>query len=120
MAKTIQRQTHVIDATDQSLGRLASQIATLLRGKNKPSFEAHLDCGDAVFVQNVKYMKLTGKKLDQKVYHRSTLYPGGIRTTSAKDLMENDPAKMLRMSVRLMLPETRLRTGQLKRLTIES
>lgn len=118
--KNIERHTHVIDATDQAMGRLATQIAGLLRGKHKPSFEQHIDSGDIVVVKNVKYMKLSGKKLDQKVYHRSTLYPGGIRTTSAKELMENDPGKMLKMSVRLMLPETRLRTDQLKRLKIES
>ncbi len=84
--KNIERHTHVIDATDQAMGRLASEIAGLLRGKHKPSFEQHIDSGDIVVVKNVKYMKLSGKKLDQKVYHRSTLHPGGIRTTSAKEL----------------------------------
>jgi large subunit ribosomal protein L13 len=114
-----QRATHIIDATDRPMGRLASEIAVLLRGKHKTSFEPHLDSGDIVLVKNVKYMKLTGKKMEQKVYHRSTLYPGGIRTTQAKELMEKDPAKLLKMSVRLMLPETTHRANQLKRLTFE-
>src|SRR5690606_26125387 len=84
--KNIVRETHIIDATDRPVGRLASEIATLLRGKHKTSFEPHIDGGDIVVVKNAKYMRLSGKKMEQKLYHRSTRYPGGIRTTQAKDL----------------------------------
>ena len=115
----IKREEHTIDATGRPLGRLASDIAVLLRGKNKPSFQPHTDCGDIVRVQNVGALILTGKKTEQKVYHRYTGYPGGIRTTQAKDLLENEPAKMLRMSVRLMLPDVKFRAEMLKRLIIE-
>lgn len=115
----IKRSTHTIDATGKPVGRLASEIAILLRGKNKPSFTPHLDEGDAVHVKHVNAMVFTGKKLDQKLYHRSTRYPGGIRTRSAKELMEQRPEDVLRMAVEHMLPATKLRNGQMKRLTIE-
>lgn len=112
-------EEHTIDATDQSVGRLASQIAVLLRGKNTPQFEPHMDCGGAVVVKNIQFMKFTGKKTEQKVYHRYTGYPSGIRTEQAKHLMEDNPAKVLRTAVRNMLPDVKFRTNMMKRLTIE-
>lgn len=115
----LNRQQHTLDATDQSLGRLASQIATLLRGKNKPTYQPHIDAGDIVLVKNVKHLKLTGKKADQEYRYRHTGYPGGIRATRVRDMKSNNPAKLLTLAVEGMLPDTRLRKGMLKRLIIE-
>ncbi|PIR94375.1 50S ribosomal protein L13 [Candidatus Falkowbacteria bacterium CG10_big_fil_rev_8_21_14_0_10_39_11] len=110
------RQTHTIDATDKVLGRLASKIATILRGKNKVSFQPHIDDGDFVNIKNVAKIKLTGKKLEQKVYYRHTGYPGGLREKKASDLMVSKPEEVLRTAVVKMLPKTRLRSGMIKRL----
>lgn len=115
----IKRDTHTIDATGKPLGRLASEIAVLLRGKHKPSYQPHIDAGDMVVVQNIQYMELSGKKEEQKLYHRNTGFPGGIRTESAKQLMKENPGKMLNTAVRNMLPATKLRKNMMKRLTIE-
>lgn len=115
----MERTQHIIDATDQVIGRIATQAATILRGKHKPSFQAHQDTGDVVVIRNVANMRVTGKKLEQKVYHRSTLYPGGIRTEQLKHLMKDNPAEVLRRAVQGMLPDTRLQTAQMKRLIIE-
>lgn len=119
MVGDIIREEHIIDATDKVLGRLASEIAILLRGKHKPSFQPHIDSGDSVRVKNVKYMKLTGKKEFKKVYFRNTGYPGGIRTESLKDLINKNPEKLLKMCVRKMLPNNKLRPKLLKRLIVE-
>lgn len=115
----LQREEQTIDATDKSLGRLASDIAVLLMGKHRPSYEPHIDGGARVIVKNISFMKLTGKKAEQKIYYRNTGYPGGIRTTLSRDLLQNDPAKLLRMSVRKMLPDNKLRNNMLKRLIIQ-
>lgn len=119
MKTQVQRNTHTIDATDVSLGRLASQIATLLRGKNKPTYQPHIDEGDTVVVKNIKYLKLTGKKADQEFRYRHTGYPGGIIATRLSHMKKNNPDKLLRLAVEGMLPDTRLRKGMLKRLVIE-
>jgi len=119
MAATIKRETHILDASGQSLGRLSTQIATLLRGKHKPSYQPHIDGGDFVKVTNISELNFTGKKLDQKLYHHSTRYPSGIRTEQLKNLAVDNPQKMLTQTVRLMLPATRLRTAMLKRLTVQ-
>lgn len=115
----ITRNEHTIDATGQSMGRLASQIAVLLRGKNKASFEPHIDGGDVVRIQNVDKMKMTGNKEENKVYYRHTRYPGGIKTESLRDLNQNKPGQLLKMCVRKMLPDNTLRKEMLKRLIIE-
>ncbi len=115
----MERQEHTIDVTGKSMGRVASEIAILLRGKNKPSFERHTDCGDIVKIQNADKMVLTGNKMDDKLYHSYSGYPGGIKTRTAGQLMAKDPGKLLQECVRKMLPATRLRSGQLKRLIIE-
>lgn len=114
----MERQTHKIDAKGKIAGRIASEIAVLLQGKNKASYQPHTDCGDIVEVSNVKDLKFSGNKLDTKVYHRNTGYPGGIRTTKLKDLIKDDPAEVLRKTIYNMLPKNRLRPNMLKRLKI--
>lgn len=109
---------HKFDATDKAAGRLASEIAIILRGKNKPEYQPHLDLGDIVEVSNIKKLKFTGKKLKQKTYFHYSGYPGGMKEKKMGDLNETDPADILRRAVREMLPPTRLRNGMMKRLTI--
>lgn len=115
----MKRTTHTIDAAGRPLGRLASEIALILRGKNKPEYQPHLDCGDAVVVLNAKQVKITGKKMTQKVYYRHTQHPGGLKTTLLKDLKNNNPARLLQMTVKGMLPDNKLRKDMMKRLTIQ-
>ena len=110
------RQTHKIDATGKIAGRLASEIAVLLQGKNKTYYQLNIDSGDFVEVANVSAMKFSGKKLDTKVYYRNTGYPGGIRTKKLKDMMANEPNQVLRTMVYDMLPKNRLREEMIKRL----
>jgi large subunit ribosomal protein L13 len=112
----MERQKHKIDATDKSPGRIASKIAILLRGKNKPSFEPHKDMGDVVIVENVDKMKLTGKKREQKKYYSHSGYPGGLKETVLEDLMDKNPEEVLRRAVSGMLPKNKLRAKQIKRL----
>lgn len=115
----MERQKHTIDATDRPLGRLASEIAMILRGKNKPEFQPHLDMGDIVEVDNVGKMVLTGKKMEQKKYYRHSGYPGGIKEERVEELFQNNPGEVLRRSVRRMLPDNKLRKNMLKRLIIK-
>ena len=102
------RRWHLVDATGQTVGRLASKIASLLRGKNNPAFSPHLDCGDFVVVINARQLQFTGNKLRDKIYYRHTEYPGGIRTTTAGQMLANRPEEILRIAVAGMLPKTRL------------
>ncbi|MBT7553393.1 50S ribosomal protein L13 [bacterium] len=115
----MERTTHQIDATDKVLGRLASELAVLLQGKNKATYQPHTDCGDIVEVSNVAKVKITGNKLNTKVYYRNTGYPSGIRTTKLSDLMANDPGEALRKTIYNMLPKNKLRPNMLKRLIIK-
>ena len=103
-----QRQWHVIDAEGKVLGRLASEVAQILRGKHKPSFTPHVDGGDFVIVVNARGVRLTGKKPEQKVYYRHTEYPGGIRTTIAARMLADKPENLVRLAVKNMLPKNRL------------
>jgi large subunit ribosomal protein L13 len=103
-----QRQWFVIDAQGQILGRMASEIAKILRGKNKPLFTPNADAGDFVVVVNAKQIRLTGKKLEQKVYYRHTDYPGGIRERTAAKMLEQCPEDVIRLAVKGMLPKNRL------------
>ena len=104
-AGTIERQWHVIDATDIVLGRLASQSAILLRGKHKPTYTPHVDCGDNVIIVNAEKVVLTGRKLQQKVYYHHTGYVGGIKERSAKSIMEGRfPERIVEKAVERMLP----------------
>ena len=114
----MERTTHKIDASGKIAGRLASQIAMLLQGKNKADYQSQVDGGDIVEVSNVAAMKFSGKKLDTKVYYRNTGYPGGIRTKKVKDMMETEPATVLRKMVYLMLPKNKLRPNMIKRLIV--
>ncbi len=102
------RRWRVVDANGQVVGRLASTIAASLRGKNNPVFSPNLDCGDFVVVVNASQMRFTGKKLRDKIYYRHTEYPGGIRTTTAGQMLEKRPEEVLRIAVEGMLPKTRL------------
>ncbi len=119
MKKEIHREKHTLDATGQSLGRLASEIAILLRGKHKASYEPHMDCGDFVVVQNMNNIVITGNKEEQEMYYRYSGYPGGIKARSLKELKNDKPEELLKMVVRKMMPKNKLRPNQLKRLTIE-
>jgi large subunit ribosomal protein L13 len=103
-----QRQWHVIDAQGKVLGRMASEIAKVLRGKHKPIFTPNLDTGDFVVVVNARGVKLTGKKLEKKVYYRHTEYPGGIREKAAAVMLAEKPEEVVRLAVKGMLPKNRL------------
>ncbi len=116
--KNIERKVHTFDATDKSVGRLASQIATLLRGKNKPEYQPHLDLGDVVYVENIKKLKFSGQKLEQKKYHRFTGYIGNLKTENLASLFSRNPQEVLKRAVREMLPPTKLRPQMMKRLII--
>lgn len=115
----IKRDIHKLDAADQSVGRLATQIVNFLRGKNKPEFQPNVDNGDAVEVINVDKLKFTGKKLEQKKYFRYSGYPGGLKETKMRDLNISNPAEILKRAVKQMLPDTKLRNGMMKRLVIK-
>lgn len=115
----MERETHTIDATDKPLGRIAVEIAVLLRGKHRPSFVPHQDVGDFVKIENVKSMKFSGKKFDQKKYYHHTGYLGGLKEMPLKKLFEKDPADVLKRAVFGMLPKNKLRAGQIKRLIIK-
>ncbi len=117
--KKIERKLHKIDATNESAGRLASRIAIILRGKNKPEYEPHLDMGDIVEVSNVDKLKFTGKKLDQKKYYHYSGYQGGMKETKMKNLFTSKPSEILKKAVKDMLPATKLRNNMLKRLLIK-
>lgn len=105
---TAKKEWYVIDATDLVLGRLASRVALVLRGKNKPDFTPHVDCGDNVIILNAGKVRLTGKKLTDKVYVRHTGFTGGQRFTTAQELLRKKPYAMIEEAVRGMLPKTKL------------
>lgn len=107
-ASEVQRDWHVVDASGQVLGRLATQIATLLRGKHKPTYTPHIDGGDFVVVTNVEKIRITGRKAEQKTYIRHTGYPGGLKVTPYKMMREKHPDRILRLAVKGMLPKSRL------------
>ncbi|MFA6106463.1 MAG: 50S ribosomal protein L13 [Patescibacteria group bacterium] len=118
MSVKIERKHYKIDAEGKSVGRLATQIALVLRGKNKPEYTPNIDAGDIVEVGNIARLKFTGKKLEQKKYFRYSGYPGGLKTVKMRDVMQNKPAEILVRAVREMLPPNRLRNGMMKRLII--
>ena len=112
------RQWFVVDAAEQVLGRMATQLAMRLRGKHKPVFTPHLDTGDFIIVVNADKVVLTGRKWDQKNYYRHSGYPGGITATAAKKLKESKPEDLIRAAVRGMLPKNRLGRQMLKKLKV--
>ena len=114
----IQRNWYVIDATDVVLGRLASHVATLLRGKHKPTFAPHVDGGDFVIVINADKVALTGNKREQKLAYNHSGYPGGLRAVAYSDLLENNPERAVEKAVRGMLPKSTLGRQQLGKLKV--
>lgn len=114
----VTRAWYVIDASDATLGRIATKVATLLTGKGKPQFTAHIDCGDFVVITNAAQLVVTGNKLEDKMYYRHSGYPGGLAEASLKDVMEKDASRAIFEAVRGMLPVNKLRDERLKRLKI--
>ena len=102
---TIDRKWYVVDATDMTLGRLASEVAKVLRGKNKPIFTPHIDCGDNVIVINAEKIKVTGKKMDQKVYYHHSDYVGGLKEATLRERLEKKPEQVIELAVKGMLPK---------------
>ena len=102
---TIERKWYVVDAADYTLGRLASQVASVLRGKNKPTYTPHIDTGDYVIIINAEKVNVTGKKLDQKIYYNHSDYVGGMKETTLRELMEKKPERAIELAVKGMLPK---------------
>lgn len=117
-ASEVERAWHVIDVADRPLGRVATQIATLLRGKHKPAFSPSLDVGDYVIVINAERVAVTGKKREQKMYYRHSGYPGGLRQMAFKDLIQRYPERAIEKAVRGMLPKNRIGAKQFLHLRV--
>jgi len=117
-AKDIEREWWVIDATDKTLGKIATQVANLLMGKHKPIYAPHIDTGDYVVVINAGKVKVTGKKAEQKIYYRHSGYPGGLKSQSFEELFSKDPVRVMELAVRGMLPHNRLGKAMFKKLKI--
>ena len=118
MPKEVNRKWYVMDATDKPMGRVAAQAAVLLRGKHKPTFTPHIDCGDHVIIVNVDKMVLTGKKLEQKFYRHHTGYVGGIKEINYKTLMAKNPERAMTAAVKGMIPDTVIGRQALTRLRV--
>jgi len=114
----ITREWYLVDADGQTLGRLATLIADTLRGKRKPVYTPHVDTGDFVIVVNAEKVAVTGSKLDQKMYHRHSGYPGGLRSRTLREQLDRQPTEVLRKAVKGMLPRNRLSRAQLNKLKI--
>ena len=114
----IESKWYIIDAANKPLGRVATEAAKLLRGKHKPTFTPNIDVGDHVIILNCNQVILTGNKLNQKVYRHHSGYIGGMKETSAKDMLENNPEKAMMLAVKGMLPHTKLGAAQLKKLRV--
>jgi large subunit ribosomal protein L13 len=114
----IERRWYVVDADGQILGRLATQIAEALRGKGKPQYTPHVDTGDFVVVVNAEKIAVTGNKLEEKMYHRHSGYPGGLKSRPLRDELERRPTEVIRKAVKGMLPRNRLGRAQIRKLKI--
>lgn len=114
----IDRRWHLIDASGQILGRMATEVAVLLRGKHKPIFSPHLDTGDFVVIVNAEKVRLTGKKLKEKLYHHHSGYPGGIKSTTAEEMLKKHPTRVIEKAVRGMLPKTKLGDALFRKLKV--
>ncbi len=114
----LQRDWYVVDAQGQTLGRLASQIATVLRGKHKPTYTPHTDCGDYVIIVNADKIHVTGQKMTQKMYYRHSGYPGGLKEVMLRDQLQKFPDRVLEQAVRGMLPKNKLGRRMFKKLKI--
>ena len=117
-ASEIERQWHVLDASDKILGKLATEAAKLLMGKHKPNFSRHLDTGDFVVIINAEKVRFTGKKAEQKLYYRHSGYPGGLKSISLGRLMQTNPTRVIEHAVKGMLPHNRLGAKLLKKLKV--
>ncbi len=115
---TIERKWYVVDATGHTLGRLASEVAKVLRGKNKPIFTPHMDTGDYVIIVNADKIKVTGKKLEQKVYYRHSAYVGGMKETTLKEMLAKKPERVIELAVKGMLPKGPLGRAMIKKLHV--
>lgn len=115
---TIERKWYVVDATGYTLGRLASEVAKVLRGKNKPIYTPHMDCGDYVIVVNADKVQVTGKKLDQKIYYHHSEYVGGMKETTLREMMAKKPEKVIKLAVKGMLPKGPLGKNMLRKLHV--
>ena len=114
----IERKWYVVDAADQTLGRLSSEIAKVLRGKNKPTYTPHIDTGDYVIVINADKIKVSGKKLDQKIYYHHSDYVGGMKETTLKEMLAKKPENVITLAVKGMLPKGPLGRSMLKKLHV--
>jgi len=119
-ASDIERKWHVIDASDEVLGRLATRVAGLLMGKHKPIFSRHLDVGDFVVIINADKVRVTGNKAKQKMYYRHSGYPGGLKSVSLEKMMQTHPNRVIEHAVKGMLPRNKLNAGMMKRLKVYS
>lgn len=117
-ANNIERKWYVVDAEGKTLGRLSSEVASILRGKHKPTFTPHVDTGDNVIILNASKIELTGKKLTDKIYYRHTQYAGGLKTRTANEMRTNYPTKMLELAIKGMLPKGSLGRQMIKKLHV--
>ena len=116
--ETVERNWYVIDATDVTLGRLASKVAHMLRGKHKATYTPHIDCGDYIIITNAGKVNLTGNKLDKKIYYNHSGYTGGLRERTAREMKEKYPVEMFERAVKGMLPHNRLGRAMAKKLFV--
>ena len=116
--ETVERNWYVIDAQDATLGRIAAKAAHMLRGKHKPTYTPHIDCGDNIIIINADKVNLTGNKLEDKKYYNHSMYPGGLRVRTAKVMKENYPVEMVERAVKGMLPHNRLGRQMYKKLFV--
>ena len=115
---TLERKWYVVDATGHTLGRLASEVAKVLRGKNKPIFTPHMDCGDYVIIVNADKVNVSGKKLDQKIYYNHSDYVGGMKETTLREMMAKKPEKVMELAVKGMLPKGPLGRSMMTKLHV--
>lgn len=116
--ETVERKWYVIDASDVTLGRLASRVAHMLRGKHKATYTPHIDCGDYIIIVNADKVRLTGNKLDKKIYYNHSGYVGGLRSRIAREMIEKYPVEMVERAVKGMLPHNRLGRSMYKKLFV--
>ena len=116
--KEVERKWYVVDAESKTLGRLSTEVASILRGKHKPTFTPHVDTGDHVIILNASKIELTGKKMSDKLYHRHTGHPGGLKTRNAQEMRDTRPEKMLELAVKGMLPKNSLGRKMIKKLHV--
>jgi len=116
--QTVERKWFVVDATDEIVGRLSTEIATILRGKHKPTYTPHVDCGDYVIIVNAEKVAFTGKKLSDKIYYRHSGYSGGLKQRTAAEMLDRQPQKILEKAIRGMLPKSKLGDAMYRKLYV--